>query len=576
MAQSLSNLPIGAKVKFGKYQVANETPQDIIWLVVAKNHNSTPAYSSSNVITLLTEKIIDFRAYDGMEPSNSDSNRSAWGNNHYGHSNVHRWLNSNAGAGTWYTPAHSTDAPPNGSNTTRNVQYEDRPGFLYNFSQSEQNAIVSSTIRSIRPVLDGGSYQDLTAKIFLPSLTEVSGTTHENIYEGAKWAYFEGRTLKALLTQQVVSNSPTHETINTSQGFPWWLRTPYPTTNYMAYNVDEDGRTGGSATVKMGEFGIRPALNVLSNLSISDTTDSSGCYTFIWNSAPPAPTTLNVPTVYGGKSTTISWGKVTDPDGNTVTYQLEQSVNGGSFSTIYNGSNLSHSVVIPYGTTSVQFRVKATDTAGASSGYKTSSNITVINNNAPVISGSDGGLGAKTAPFSQTYTVTDANSNAVTITESIDGVRVRSYTATLGATNTFSVTGNTWLTLANGIHTMTITATDGIDSSVRTYNFTKAVTSFSVQRATAIESSARASRIKVSVVKTIPPEATFKVEVCNNGFDSSPTWEDATSVVLSELVYEFKNTTKTATKWGVNIRVTVSRNNGTGACYITSIGGNWE
>ena len=47
MAQALSNLPIGAKVKFGKYSVNGEAAQSIIWLVVAKNHSSTPAYRKS-------------------------------------------------------------------------------------------------------------------------------------------------------------------------------------------------------------------------------------------------------------------------------------------------------------------------------------------------------------------------------------------------------------------------------------------------------------------------------------------------------------------------------------------------
>ena len=76
-----------------------------------------------------------------------------------------------------------------------------------------------------------------------------------------------------------------------------------------------------------------------------------------------------MPTVYGGKSTAISWTKVTDPDGDSVTYQLEMATNGGSFSILYTGANLTHTTVVPYGTTSVQFRVKAIDSNGASSGY---------------------------------------------------------------------------------------------------------------------------------------------------------------------------------------------------------------
>ena len=55
-----------------------------------------------------------------------------------------------------------------------------------------------------------------------------------------------------------------------------------------------------------------------------------------------------------------------------------------------------------------------------------------------------------------------------------------------------------------------------------------------------------------------------------------PTWEDCTDAVRSGLVHVFANDTKTATDWGVLVRVTVERNGATGACYISAIGGNFE
>ena len=57
MAQNLSNLAVGAKVKFGKYQVASESAQDIIWDDCGESAflPPPPAYPT-NAITLLTEK----------------------------------------------------------------------------------------------------------------------------------------------------------------------------------------------------------------------------------------------------------------------------------------------------------------------------------------------------------------------------------------------------------------------------------------------------------------------------------------------------------------------------------------
>lgn len=563
MAQNLSNLPVGAKVKFGKHSVNGETAQDIIWLVVNKSPN----------ITLLTEKIIDFRCFDAKEPNSNISGAVTSGFGRYSDSNLGQWLNSDASAGAWYSPQHEYDQSPIYALAGNNTEYAQRPGFLYNFTVAERNAILTTTVLTSRSWNTPDPNDPINQKVFIPSTEEIT----------TDWAYFgNGGTRRCAYTTQAVNNSLVSPP-RTSGYNTWWTRNTADSVTLMRV-VDEAGTisaweswtTSSNVEPYRGWVGVRPALNLSSTLSISDTTDNEGCYTFNWNSAPPVPATLNVPTIYGGKAVSISWSKVTDPDGNTVTYLLESSVNGGGFTVLYEGANLSYSTIVPYGSNTAQFRVRAMDSLGASSGYITSTNRTVINNNAPTISGANGSLGTKSSEFTQTYTVTDAESNAVTIVESIDGVQVRSFVATLGATNTFSVTGNTWLTLANGNHTLTITATDGVDSSVRTYTFTKSVSGFTVQNSVPMVASTRPTRIKVTVNKTIPVDAIFKVEVCNNGYDGSPTWEDATSSVNSGLVYLFSNTTKIATNWGVLIRVTVNRNGGSGACYISSIGGNFE
>lgn len=580
MAQSLSNLAVGAKVKFGKYSVNGETAQDLVWIIAAKSHSCTPAYPT-NSITLLAEKILDLRCFDAKEPNNSDSNRQSYGNNRYSVSNIDQWLNKDAAASAWYSAAHSADQSPNTSAYcgSYGTQYAARPGFLNAFSDEEKNAIQTTTIRVVKPTVDGGSYEDIYRKIFLPSTTEVGLANENSIAEGAVWAYFSnGGSRVCTMSTQGYDNTPSsNKPSSATSAWYWWLRTPsYSNSNY-ARLVGADGTLLYNAAY-YGTFGVRPAFNLLSTLSVSDTTDSDGCYTFVWNSAPSAPTTLNVPTtVYGGKSNTISWSSVTDPDGDAVTYVLECAYNGGSFSQIYSGTARTYNHTVTYGETSVQYRVKAVDSQSAASAYTTSASKTIVNNQAPVISGSDGNLGTKTQGFTQTYTVTDADADTVTVVEKIDGVQLRSYTVTLGATNTFSVTDNTWLAQTNGTHTMTITASDGFgNTTTRTYTFTKNVNSFTIQNTTPMEAATMPTRISVTVSRNIPAEADFIVEVCNNGFDASPTWEDATSSVTGSLVHIFENTSKTASKWGVIVKVTVNRNDGEGACYVNSIGGNFE
>lgn len=577
MSQNLSNLPTGAKVKFGKYQVNAETAQSIIWTIVAKNHSGYP----SNAITLHATEILDLMCFDAKEPSNSNSDRQNYGNNRYSLSNLDQWLNKDAAVGTWYAAAHTADHSPDTSAGTGGygTHYASRPGFLNSFTTDEKNAILLTTIRVVKPSVDGGSSEDIYRKVFLPSTTEVGLADENNNPEGSAWGYYTSNTARiGYVTQQCFSNTPSSSKPSSkATAWYWWLRTPNYSQSNGARRVYSNGSLG-ITTAYNGNNGVRPALNLLSSTLVSDSTDSDGCYTFVPNQAPTKPSSINVPTsIYGGTSATISWGESTDSDGNLSGYILQRSVDAGSWTQVFKGNALSYTDSITYGWSTVQYRVCAYDSASVQSDWQTSTSRAVINNRVPVISGSDGNLGIKTAGFSQTYTVSDADGDTVTVAETIDGVSIRSYVVELDATNTFAVTDETWLKQANGTHTMEITATDSFgNSSVRTYTFTKSVSDFTIQNNAPYDADTRPTRIKLTVTRRIPAESTFKVYVCNNGYDASPTWEDATTSVTGGLVHVFENETKTDTKWGVLIKVEVTRGSGEGGCYVSQIGGNFE
>ena len=580
MSQKISNLPIGAKIKFGRHSVNGESSWDLVWILVAKNHSSTPAYPS-NSATFLTEKIIDLRFFDSREPENPiNADVRSYGYARYSLSNLDQWLNKDGAAGEWYEATHTYDKPPSVTyGNTYITHYETRPAFMNLFTDDEKAAILDTTIRVMLPEAGSPrSTEDITRKIFIPSYSEMGKTYGETgtVSEGSTWEYFNGNSSIAYLTEQALTyTQSTYKPTALTNAWGYWTRTPR-TDGYRLGYVTDTGENNG-AFAYMGCWGVRPAMNLSSEQLVSDTTDANGYYTIIYNLPPSTPTSITVPsTIYGGKSNTISWSSANDPNGDTVTYQLECSINGGTYTQIYSGASTSYAHLVPFGTTSVAYRVKATDPSGVVSEYKTSTTITVINNNAPVISGTDVNLGVKSSGLTGTYTITDANNNTVTVTEAIDGVQIRSFVATLGETITYGVTDNTWLALPNGSHTFTIRATDGIDTSVRTYTFTKLVETLKIQNATPWVASSMPGRIMLVVTRNIPPTATFKVEVCNNGYDTSPTWEDCTDAVKSGLVHVFTNKTKTASNWGVLVRVTVARNGATGACYVSAIGGNFE
>ena len=570
MAQNLSNLPIGAKVKFGKHSISGEIAQDIIWLVAARNHTGYPADS----ITLQTASIIDLRCFDNPE-STASGDRQSQGNNRYSVSNIDQWLNSNGSAGSWYSAQHATDAAP----TSNDTAYANRPGFLYHLSDSERAAILPTTIRVVKPTKDGGGYEDITRSIFLPSLTEIGLGNENNTPEGNVWEYYTASGVArrtCSITTQVSNYSKSTSKPTAGSGGVWWTRTPSFSSEYNVRVVSINGTlTFEPAYVWMR--GVRPAVNVSSTLSVSDTTDSDGCYTVIWNRPPTTPIIIAPDIAYSKPSNTEIAASSSDPDGDEITYRHEYRFDNGSWTTIDMITGPKWDIRLSKTTPgTVQFRAKAIDSNGAESEYGYSDVIPYVVNDPPSISGTDSHLGEKKGGFSQSYSIVDTDSETIDIQEAIDGEVIRSYTATGNVESSVNVTGTTWLKLANGSHTITITAKDAIDTTVRTYTFTKSVNTILVETAQPMPLGTMPVRIKLTVARNIPSAAKFKVEVCNNGYDTNPTWEDCTSSVTGNAAHVFTNTTKTANQWGVKVRVTVERNGGTGACYITSIGGNFE
>lgn len=295
MPQALSNLAVGSKVKFGKFQVNTEDAQPIVWTIVAKNHQCTPAYPE-NAITLHATEILDLRCFDAKEPSNSNVDRQKYGNNHYSVSNLDQWLNKDAAGGAWYSAAHSTDHSPDTTAGTGGygTQYATRPGFLNGFTDDEKAAILSTSIRVVKPSVDGGSYEDIQRKVFLPSTTEVGLSNENSIAEGAAWGYYTSNTaLSGYVTQQCFSNtlsSPKPSSKNTA--WDWWLRTPYHSIPDYVRSVRING-TLFHISAFIGSGGVRPALNLSSSLLVSDSTDVDGCYTFVWTSPTDYTFTLN-------------------------------------------------------------------------------------------------------------------------------------------------------------------------------------------------------------------------------------------------------------------------------------------
>ena len=503
----------------------------------------------------------------------------------------------------------------------------------------------------------------LPAKIFLLSATEMSfNFSYMPSGEGAELAYFKG----------CADNSSDSKRVAYLNGSTagWWLRSPdCSSSNYALYvNSNGDWDSGYCSN----SYGIRPALILPSTLLVSDDGTVST------NTAPSTPGSISVPSsIMGGTNISISWAKSSDAESNLAGYKVERSTNGGSsWSQIYQGTATSTTNNVAFGTTSVMYRVKAYDTEGLESGWRTSSQVTVVNNNAPsappsiavpndvkggstlVISwtaasdsdgnlsgyilerSTDGGsaytqvykgdaltytdtitkgwstvmyrvkaydsydaqsgyttstkrtvdnntaptittssaanLGTKSSGFAVSYSVDDEDAaDTLTVTEKLDGTTKRTYTATRKATNSFAVTGEYFQKITNGSHTMTVTVTDGKATVTKTFTFTKAVTAASITLAKPMEADAQITLCAITVGGLIPADAVFKVEVTNNGKDSSPVWEDATTEARNGRNHLFTNQTA-ANGFAFNFRVTAERGASGESGYIASIQGGFQ
>lgn len=194
------------------------------------------------------------------------------------------------------------------------------------------------------------------------------------------------------------------------------------------------------------------------------------------NSAPNTPSSISVPSaVKGGETITVMWGTASDPDGNLTGYILEKKTDNAGFTQIYKGSSRSLSDTIIVGSNTVQYRVRAYDSYGKVSSYRTSSIITVTNNSAPEISGRDSDLGGKKAPFKINLSVADKDGDTVNVVAKLNGSILKTINNIKLNTNyEIDIDAARFNALAlNARNEIEISATDSKATSYRRYTFAR-------------------------------------------------------------------------------------------------------
>ena len=309
--------------------------------------------------------------------------------------------------------------------------------------------------------------------------------------------------------------------------------------------------------------------------------EQTGGYFPILKLLNAAPTISGVDSNLGDKTRSFSIKYTVDDIDSGDTLTITEKLNGTTVRTINNAvRNQSYS----FSVTTSQFAnlklyetntIKITVSDGTLSATRTYTFRKT--NTAPVINYTgNNNLGVINSKPTIKYTVTDAEGDRITITERLNGKVLQTYTVNAGTACTVNIPNMSWLGCGNSTNTIEINARDTAGgSSNKTITFRRAIDRIEVIT-NPIKTNKAVTKISLEVGWNTE-NASGQVFVCNNAYDASPTWENMTNSVGSSLVYNLTNKTKTASNWGLSVKVIVKKDGGsTGEVSLYNIKGTYE
>lgn len=223
-----------------------------------------------------------------------------------------------------------------------------------NMLDADIRSLIGTTKIRYTPGNGNWTVGTLERAVFALSATELGQST--------TWFNVEGSALPIASTLKVAYLNGSANT--------QWTRSPSTADLYDAVFMLSNGGVNGDDCDY--SYGSRPAFTLPSTLFV----DNNG--NVYDNSAPTAPANITVPESGNkGGNVAVSWSASTDQDGNLSGYTLQRSVNGGGFTQVYQGANTSYTDTAPTNADTLQYRVQAYDTEGATSGWTTSNQFPV-------------------------------------------------------------------------------------------------------------------------------------------------------------------------------------------------------
>ena len=276
-AASKPNIKIGDYVQMGKYNGSS-----ILWRCVSIDADGP---------LMLADKIVDKLAYDAKTNDNSNSKshsrsykRDDYGSNYWRDSNMRSWLNSTATAGKvdWLC-----GNPPKDGYVSGTGAYNNKAGFLNEFSKAEIAAMKTVTQRSLvshpeynKGIVEGDANSDL---LYYTDISEAVAN-----YDSS---YFETTTEKVFLLDVKQANAVWRNLKgyyvaynNGGMAWPYWLRTPVTDCNHDMRYISSSGQVGRYAPW-YSDLGVRPAFYLDSEYFVSSSGNGSQSNPYV-GSAP--------------------------------------------------------------------------------------------------------------------------------------------------------------------------------------------------------------------------------------------------------------------------------------------------
>lgn len=189
--------------------------------------------------------------------------RICYGYNRWSQSGLRQWLNSNAGAGAWWSQRNDFDRPE---------RYATLAGFM-NDLDADFLAVVakSNLITDVNKISDAGGHETTQDYFFLPAMVNLNGGDNfystpgsavQDIEDTVVWDYYtkfrrDGKTG----TNSDQDDNRRKYKQGTSIELAWWERSPHRDYAYGVRSVSGGGRTGWSGSARNG-YGVAPACRI--------------------------------------------------------------------------------------------------------------------------------------------------------------------------------------------------------------------------------------------------------------------------------------------------------------------------